>query len=216
MIAVSDVERFIITITGIVQGVGFRPFVFRIANRLQLNGWVENRGSRVIVDVEGAEDRIKEFIHILQNEHPCNASIIDFQIIARQVYGYTCFSIKISDTEENTANFLPTDIAVCESCIKEFNTLGNNRFQYPFISCTNCGPRYSIIRSLPYDRETISMSEYKMCPQCINEYRTTCNRRFHAQTNCCSDCGPLLKLMDTQGNLVNSCCERNRRLSLML
>lgn len=201
---VSDVNRYIITLTGIVQGVGFRPFVFRVANRLHLNGWVENRGSRVIVDVEGKEDSIKEFIHILQNEYPSNATITDFQIKSQQVYGYTDFLIKTSDTEENSANFLPADIAVCESCINEFNTLGNNRFQYPFISCTNCGPRYSIISTLPYDRETTSMSKFKMCPQCISEYRTPSNRRFHAQTNCCSDCGPELKLLDAHGNTVDS------------
>jgi len=211
---VSDVNRYIITLTGIVQGVGFRPFVFRVANRLHLNGWVENRGSRVIVDVEGKEDSIKEFIHILQNEYPSNATITDFQIKSQQVFGYTDFSIKTSDAEENTANFLPADIAVCKSCIKEFNTLGNNRFQYPFISCTNCGPRYSIISSLPYDRETTSMSEFKMCSQCISEYCTPRNRRFHAQTNCCSDCGPVLKLLDAHGNTVDSsdCVKLARQL----
>lgn len=212
--AVSDVNRYIITLTGIVQGVGFRPFVYRIASRLQLSGWVENRGSRVIVDVEGKEDSIKEFIYILLNENPSNAAIADLHIESQQVYGYTDFSIKTSDTEENTATFLPTDIAVCESCIKEFNTLGNNRFQYPFISCTNCGPRYSIINSLPYDRETTSMSEFKMCPQCISEYRTPSNRRFHAQTNCCADCGPVFKLLDAHGNTVDSseCVKLARQL----
>lgn len=204
VISVKNINRYIITLTGIVQGVGFRPFVFRIAKRLHIKGWVENRGSRVIVDVEGKEDSIKEFVHILQNEYPSNADIKDFQVESQQVWGYTDFSIKTSDTEDYTANFIPTDIAVCESCVKEFNTLGNNRFQYPFISCTNCGPRYSIISSLPYDRETISMSEFKMCPQCISEYRTPSNRRFHAQTNCCSDCGPMLKLLDAQGNMVDS------------
>ncbi|WP_162840835.1 carbamoyltransferase HypF [Hydrogenoanaerobacterium saccharovorans] len=210
----SDVNRYIITLTGIVQGVGFRPFVFRVANRLHLNGWVENGGSRVIVDVEGKEDSIKEFIHILQNEYPSNATITDFQIKSQQLFGYTDFSIKTSDAEENTANFLPADIAVCKSCIKEFNTLGNNRFQYPFISCTNCGPRYSIISSLPYDRETTSMSEFKMCSQCISEYCTPRNRRFHAQTNCCSDCGPVLKLLDAHGNTVDSsdCVKLARQL----
>lgn len=211
---VNDMNRYIITLTGIVQGVGFRPFVFRIAERLHIKGWVENRGSRVIVDVEGKEDSIREFIHILQNEYPSNAAIADFQIKSQQVWGYTDFSIKTSNTEEYTANFLPTDIAVCESCTKEFNTLGNKRFQYPFISCTNCGPRYSIISSLPYDRETNSMFEFKMCPQCMSEYRTPSNRRFHAQTNCCSDCGPVLKLLDAQGDTVDSsdCVNLARKL----
>ncbi|MEA4973984.1 MAG: carbamoyltransferase HypF [Candidatus Metalachnospira sp.] len=200
----SEIKRYIITVTGIVQGVGFRPFVFRTAKRLQLKGWVENHGSSVVIDVEGKEVSIREFTYIIQNEYPNNASIFGFQMKSETLLGYSDFSIKASCTEDNTANFLPTDIAVCESCLKEFNTPGNKRYQYPFISCTNCGPRYSIINRLPYDRETTYMSEFKMCSQCISEYSTPSNRRFHAQTNCCSECGPELKLLDAQGNVVNS------------
>lgn len=202
--SLNNIKRCVITLAGIVQGVGFRPFVYRTAEGLQLKGWVENQGSRVIVDVEGNEGSIKEFIRILKNEYPSNAVIADFQMKLQQVCGYADFSIKTSKAEDNTANFLSADIAVCESCLKEFNTLGNKRFKYPFISCTDCGPRYSIINSLPYDRETISMSKFKMCPQCKSEYSDQDNRRFHAQTNCCSDCGPMMELLDDRGNKVDS------------
>lgn len=200
----SDIKRYIIAITGIVQGVGFRPFVFRAASNLNLMGWVENQGSTVVVDVEGKEGSIKEFVHILKNDYPNNALIAEFKMIPKTLLGYSDFSIKTSGYEENTANFLPSDIAVCDNCVKEFNTPGNKRYHYPFISCTDCGPRYSIIDSLPYDRETTAMSEFNMCNQCRNEYTTPANHRFHAQTNCCSDCGPTLKLLDSHGNIVES------------
>lgn len=200
----SKSERYIITLTGIVQGVGFRPFVYRTAKRLGLLGWVENQGSKVLIDVEGDEVSIRTFTHTLQYDCPHNAQIAKFQMNQQALFGYTDFSIRTSTQEIKTANFLPTDIAVCESCMKEFNKPGDKRYQYPFISCTNCGPRYSIIGSLPYDREKTSMSEFEMCPQCKAEYRSPSDRRFHAQTDCCPDCGPVLKLLDDQGNTVDS------------
>jgi len=201
---VSKAERRVITLTGIVQGVGFRPFVYRTANRLGIKGWVENHGSRVLIDVEGSDESIREFAHTLQNKCPDNAEISEFRINPQPFFGYPDFSIRISAAELNTANFLPTDIAVCESCMKEFNTPDDKRYQYPFISCTNCGPRYSIIGSLPYDRENTAMCEFEMCPQCAAEYRSPDDRRFHAQTDCCPDCGPMLRLLDAQGNTVDS------------
>lgn len=159
--AMSNAERYLFALTGIIQEAGFRPFVYRTANRLGLKVWVKNQYSRVLIDVEGS-DEIK------------------------------------------TAIFLPTDIAVCESCMKEFNMPGDKRYQYPFISCTNCGPRYSIIGSLPYDRKNTAMSEFEMCRACATEYCSPGSRRFHAQTHCCPDCGPVLKLLDAQGNTVDS------------
>lgn len=197
-------QRYFITLTGIVQGVGFRPFVFRTAVRLGLKGWVENQGSSVIIDIEGKENRIKEFTQILQNECPENADVAELHICPQPFFGYSDFLIKTSSTEANIANFLPADIAMCESCIREFITAKAKRFKYPFTSCTDCGPRYSIIGSLPYDRENTSMSKFEMCPQCAAEYRSPSERRFHAQTNCCPDCGPVLKLLDAQGNTANS------------
>jgi len=201
---VSNAKRYFITLTGIVQGVGFRPFVYRTANRLGLKGWVENQGSRVLIDIEGVEGNIRSFAHALHRESPENARIAELRIDPQPFFGYPDFSIRTSTAELNTVSFLPADIAVCESCMKEFNTSGDKRYQYPFISCTNCGPRYSIIGSLPYDWENTAMSEFKMCGPCKAEYGSPSDRRFHAQTNCCADCGPVLKLLDTHGNAVNS------------
>ncbi len=200
----NDVKRTIITLTGIVQGVGFRPFVYRTACRLGLFGWVENQGSKVIIDVEGPEENIRSFICALKNESPKNAEIAEFDMRAQPFLGYTDFSIRASTVGVNTANFLSGDIAVCESCMKEFNAPGNKRYEYPFICCTHCGPRYSIIKRLPYDRNNTTMVEFEMCPQCEVEYRSSGDRRFHAQTNCCPDCGPILKLLDARGNTVDS------------
>lgn len=165
---------------------------------------MENQGSRVLIDVEGNDESIRSFAHALQRESPENAQIAEFRMDPQPFFGYPDFSIRTSAAELNTANFLPADIAVCESCRKEFNTPGDRRYQYPFISCTNCGPRYSIIGNLPYDRENTAMSEFIMCDPCGAEYRSPSDRRFHAQTDCCPDCGPVLKLLDTHGNAVDS------------
>lgn len=183
-----------------VQGVGFRPFVYRTATELQLNGWVENQGSRVLIDVEGSEKSIHSFVHTLQQKAPELALISEVRISQQSVLGYLDFSIRASVAEQNTANFLPADIAVCQNCEDEFNTPGDKRYHYPFISCTNCGPRYSMLKSLPYDRENTAMSYFTFCPQCAQEYCSPGDRRFHAQTNCCPDCGPVLQLLDPRGN----------------
>lgn len=204
MIVLNDENRYFITLTGIVQGVGFRPFVFRAAKQNSLKGWVENQGSRVIIDVEGKYDKIMDFVHILKNEYPENAKIADINICHKPFFGYYDFKIRLSSTESNTANFIPADIAVCDKCIEEFNTFGNKRYKYPFISCTDCGPRYSIINSLPYDRKSTAMDRFKMCSQCNDEYISSIDRRFHAQTDCCPDCGPILKLLNAKGETVET------------
>ncbi|MEA4933992.1 MAG: carbamoyltransferase HypF [Lawsonibacter sp.] len=190
------------TLTGMVQGVGFRPFVYRMATELGLNGWVENQGSRVLIDVEGSEGSIHSLTRALQQRAPEQALIAEIRMNQQSFLGYRDFSIRASAEEVNTANFLPADLAVCERCRNEFSTSGDKRYHYPFISCTNCGPRYSILKSLPYDRENTAMSEFKLCPQCAEEYHSPGDRRFHAQTNCCPDCGPVLKLLDARGNRV--------------
>ncbi|MDD4772337.1 MAG: carbamoyltransferase HypF [Eubacteriales bacterium] len=200
----SDAKRYFFTLTGIVQGVGFRPFVYRAANRMGIKGWVENQGSRVLIDVEGGEESICSFANALQIEFPENARIAELRIDPQPFFGYPDFSIRTSAAKLNTANFLPADISVCESCMKEFNMPGDRRYQYTFISCTNCGPRYSIIGSLPYDRENTAMSEFEMCGACKAEYGSPSDRRFHAQTDCCPECGPVLKLLDSHGIAVDS------------
>lgn len=199
--AVNDSERCIITLTGIVQGVGMRPFVFRKAKELKINGWVENQGSRVLIDAEGKKENIQKLIKIL-NHCPENAKISEISISYKALKGYSEFYIKNSTDEHNTAKFIPPDIAVCTKCIEEFNDINNKRYQYPFISCTDCGPRYSIINSLPYDRKSITMNAFELCEECTYEYREPLDRRFHAQTNCCPNCGPVLKLLDASGKEI--------------
>lgn len=200
----GDTKRVLMRLWGVVQGVGFRPFIFRTAQRLALRGWVENQGSRVLIDVEGSEEDIKALIHVLREEAPANTHIAKFEMAPQPLRGYPDFSIQTSISEVNTASFLPPDIAVCRDCMREFNTPGDRRYQYPFISCAHCGPRYSIITSLPYDRENTTMARFPMCPHCAAEYQNPADRRFHAQTNCCPDCGPALALLDAQGNSVTS------------
>lgn len=156
------------------------------------------------MDVEGSEERIRSFTRALQEEAPENAEIAEVQTSTEPLFGYPDFTIRASAAERGSANFLPRDIAVCEDCLREFNTPGDKRYQYPFISCANCGPRYSIIKGLPYDRENTAMSEFEMCRPCAAEYRNPGDRRFHAQTDCCPDCGPVLKLLDAQGATVES------------
>jgi len=213
--AVSDTKRVLVTLTGVVQGVGFRPFIFRIACGLGLRGWVENQGSRVLVDVEGSEESVDAFVATLREQPPENAHIADLQLHPQPPVGYADFSIKRSTAEENTAAFIPPDIAVCRDCLKEFHTPGHRRFQYPFISCAQCGPRYSIMGSLPYDRENTAMSQFFMCPQCAAEYHNPNDRRFHAQTNCCPACGPVLQLLDAKGNPVETSDPMNRARELI-
>lgn len=165
---------------------------------------MENQGSGILIDVEGSEEGIRSFTCALQEEAPENAEIAEVQTNTEPLFGYPDFSIRTSAAGRGAANFLPADIAVCEDCLREFNTPGDRRYQYPFISCANCGPRYSIIRGLPYDRENTAMSEFEMCRPCAAEYRNPGDRRFHAQTDCCPGCGPVLKLLDAQGATVES------------
>ncbi len=202
--ASNNIRRYRIEFTGIVQGVGFRPFVYKTAKRLSLNGWVENRGSGVVIDIEGKEANVTEFIHSVRTACPANTVIADAHVDPQPVCGYSDFMIRISGMETNAAGFLPPDLAVCESCMGEFNTPGAKRFRYPFISCTDCGPRYSIIGGLPYDRENTAMSVFKLCGQCAAEYANPLDRRFHAQTNCCPECGPALKLLGAGGNIIQT------------
>lgn len=180
-----------------------RPFVFRKAKELNIKGWVENQGSRVLIDAEGSKENIWQFIEILKSG-PKNAKILDMTITYGTFQGYLDFHIKDSTNESNTAKFIPPDIAVCPKCIAEFNDSNNKRYQYPFISCTDCGPRYSIIDSLPYDRNRITMNEFDLCEACTYEYSAPADRRFHAQTNCCPNCGPELRLLDASGEDIHT------------
>jgi hydrogenase maturation protein HypF len=194
-----------VKVTGIVQGVGFRPFIYRRAVHHWLTGYVRNRGDAgVEILLEGEEQDIKNFLKDLQVKKPPLAQI--HEIIATKMGGnneYLRFAIKKSSTETELAgSVIPPDIAICDDCLGELRNPEDPRFNYFFITCTNCGPRFTIIEKLPYDRENTTMREFPMCGFCLKEYEDPLNRRFHAQTIACPECGPRAYLKTANGKLV--------------
>jgi hydrogenase maturation protein HypF len=185
-------QRLRITLRGAVQGVGFRPFVYRLATEMALNGWVLNSSSGLVVEVEGTHDELNIFERRIETERP-KASVITAHESARlPLQGFISFEIHHSDTDSaKSVNVLP-DLATCDDCRRELFDPANRRFQYPFTNCTNCGPRYTIVVDIPYDRPNTTMREFILCPECREEYENPANRRFHAQPNACPVCGPKL------------------------
>lgn len=197
-------ERVRISIRGVVQGVGFRPFVYRLAVELKLNGWVSNTSQGLFIESEGEYSALQLFIVRLQSEKPLHSFIQSFETIFLDPVGYDGFTIRHSDsTEEPTTLILP-DIAVCDDCLREISDPANRRYQYPFINCTHCGPRYSIIQSLPYDRPNTTMNKFTLCPECEKEYNDPADRRFHAQPIACPKCGPQIELWENDGTAIAS------------
>jgi hydrogenase maturation protein HypF len=195
-----------LAVRGAVQGVGFRPFIFRLASELGLRGWVNNSSQGVFIEVEGPRAGLEKFLLRLENEKPPRSFIQSLEATWLDAVGYTAFEIRASDTGgDKTALVLP-DIATCPDCLREVFDPGNRRYRYPFTNCTNCGPRFSIIEALPYDRVNTSMKAFTMCPQCQVEYDDPTNRRFHAQPNACPVCGPQIELWDR-----NRACESTDR-----
>jgi hydrogenase maturation protein HypF len=197
----SSVARLKMTIRGAVQGVGFRPFVYRLAAELELNGWVNNTAHGVFIEVEGARERLDQFLLRVEREKPAISFIQSLESSFADPVGYVGFEIRKSEGGEKTALVLP-DIATCPECLREIFEPSNRRFGYPFTNCTNCGPRYTIIESLPYDRPRTTMKKFTMCAECEREYGDPGNRRFHAQPNACPECGPQLELWDTSGTVL--------------
>jgi hydrogenase maturation protein HypF len=186
------IQRLRITLRGAVQGVGFRPFVYRLATEMNLTGWVLNSSAGLVVEVEGSPDRLAVFEQRLERERP-KASVVtvhESEWISPE--GSTGFEIHASDNDSSkSVNVLP-DLATCAECRDELFDPANRRFHYPFTNCTNCGPRYTIVLDIPYDRPNTSMREFVLCPACRQEYENPTNRRFHAQPNACPVCGPKL------------------------
>jgi len=185
-------QRLRITLRGAVQGVGFRPFVYRLATEMSLTGWVLNSSAGLVVEVEGTPAELRRFEQRIESERP-KASVVtvrESEWIPAQ--GSTKFEIHHSDTDSaKSVNVLP-DLATCADCRAELFDPANRRFQYPFTNCTNCGPRYTIVVDIPYDRPNTTMREFVLCPVCREEYENPINRRFHAQPNACPVCGPKL------------------------
>jgi len=186
-------ERAQILVKGIVQGVGFRPFVFNLAETHELKGFVTNTHDGVLIDVEGS--RIQEFIQQLRTTAPPLSQITDLDVTPLPLHGYPDFTIHQSQeqTDGRLFTLVSPDVSLCENCLREMLDPADRRFLYPFINCTNCGPRYSITRSIPYDRPNTTMADFTMCPACKKEYDDPRNRRFHAQPNACPACGPTVE-----------------------
>lgn len=184
-----------LTIHGAVQGVGFRPFVYRLATELDLKGWVNNNAQGVAIEVEGNARKLNLFQERLQQEKPARSQIHSMISAWKEPLNYQTFEIRESSNNyhKKTAVILP-DIATCDDCLREIFDAANRRDRYPFTNCTNCGPRYSIISALPYDRHNTTMHDFQMCADCEAEYHNPLNRRFHAQPNACPRCGPHLEL----------------------
>ena len=192
----SQRTRLKLTVRGAVQGVGFRPFVFRLATGLGLAGWVNNSPQGVFIEAEGPRAELEKFLLRLETEKPPRSFIQSLEASWLDAVGFDNFEIRASETGgDKTALVLP-DIATCPDCLREIFDPKNRRHRYPFTNCTNCGPRFSIIESLPYDRANTSMKAFTMCPQCQAEYDDPHNRRFHAQPNACPVCGPHLELWE--------------------
>jgi hydrogenase maturation protein HypF len=187
-----------VTVSGVVQGVGFRPFLFRLAERLGGKGWVKNIGYGVAVHIETERKAdITRFLEALQHEKPPLSRIENIDIRSAAFHGYRDFRIRKSKEGESFV-FISPDISTCPSCCREIMDPRERRFHYPFTNCTDCGPRYTIVRSLPYDRPKTTMSGFVMCPDCRREYEDPRDRRYHAQPIACPVCGPALRLLEAR------------------
>jgi hydrogenase maturation protein HypF len=196
--------RLKLQITGLVQGVGFRPFVFKLAKKLGLRGYVLNNNSGVSIEVEGKKQKLNDFLIRVDRDKPDISTIFSLQHSFIENAGYDSFEIRdsIKDGHKNVS-ILP-DISLCEECAAEITDPQDRRFMYLFTNCTNCGPRFTIIENLPYDRKQTSMNKFVMCHKCKQEYNRPDDRRFHAQPNACNICGPFVSLYDLRGNLLCS------------
>jgi hydrogenase maturation protein HypF len=196
-------KRAVIGVRGVVQGVGFRPFIYRLATQHHLRGWVRNTSGNVEIEIEGKESEVYDFLNNLKTQAPLQARIEQIQVVLSSPKGYIDFRIHESERQEGKYQLVSPDIATCQDCRQEVSDPSDRRFRYPFTNCTNCGPRFTIIEDIPYDRPKTTMREFKMCPQCEQEYRDPLDRRFHAQPNACSVCGPQLELSDADGKRVD-------------
>ena len=196
-------KRIRIKFYGTVQGVGFRPFIYRTATKLGLTGFVKNLSDSVLVEIEGKKPAVERFLDQLRPNLPPLATVEKIEKKTLAPKNDIGFEIKPSEKRSKTLIHISPDIAVCKDCLKELFDPNDRRFLYPFINCTNCGPRYTIIKDIPYDRENTSMAVFEMCEQCRKEYEDPRNRRFHAEPVACARCGPRLTLLDRHGEEIH-------------
>ncbi|MFC1870042.1 carbamoyltransferase HypF [Chloroflexota bacterium] len=202
--AVDTLTALRISVHGVVQGVGFRPFVYQLAQEYDLKGWVCNTSGDVAIEVEGKSTHLTRFLDRLKKTPPPQAHIDDISVSGQPVTGYEQFEIRHSLDREGEYQLISPDLATCDACKAEIFDPANRRYRYPFTNCTNCGPRFTIIEDIPYDRTQTTMRHFQMCPDCQREYDDPLDRRFHAQPNACPSCGPSLQLADAAGNTVPS------------
>ncbi len=196
--------RLRVTVEGIVQGVGFRPFACRLARSLALAGWVGNRPSGVVLEVEGPSDRIDMFVRRLRTDAPASARIENLTTSSLPLQQEDSFSIRTSDDEGAKRLAIAPDLALCDDCARELFDPADRRFRYPFMTCAQCGPRFSLVTGIPYDRPNTTMAGFSLCSACEEEYKDVEDRRFHAEPIACPDCGPTLALWDADGRPVQT------------
>lgn len=196
-------KAYTIHVTGIVQGIGFRPFVSKLAHELRLVGTVRNDTSGVEIHIQGVEADCRLFIERLQSDLPMHGRIDTLRVEPSTVQSLHSFTIILSQGAQGNA-FIGADMATCEACLQDIQDPENRRFQYGFTNCTNCGPRYTIIESTPYDRNTTSMKAFPMCEDCQKEYEDLEGRRYHAEPNACEQCGPMFTLKGTDGTVLSN------------
>ncbi len=197
-------ERRAITVQGVVQGVGFRPFVYGLAVRFELAGFVTNRAGCVAIEVEGDARSLDQFLMELTADPPPLAHIRDLAWESRPPQGERGFQIRSSDLDGPGPAYVSPDVATCSDCLAEVFDPGDRRYRYAFTNCTNCGPRLTVVTGAPYDRERTTMHGFPMCARCRAEYENPADRRFHAETTCCPDCGPRLLLADGAGRPLDT------------
>ena len=205
-----------IEVSGIVQGVGFRPYVYRLATSRQLKGTIRNTAAGVTIEIQGAAETVQDFLEHLPAEAPplariTNVSVQEVPCLPAEIgvdqRDDPDFHIIHSREGEEVRTLISPDVAICADCLREMFDPNDRRYRYPFINCTNCGPRFTIIRDIPYDRPSTSMAVFPMCPACLAEYENPLDRRFHAQPNACWECGPRVELWDKSGQKIE--CARS-------
>ncbi|HEU5184336.1 MAG TPA: carbamoyltransferase HypF [Gemmatimonadaceae bacterium] len=200
-LAGADRPAMLVRVRGVVQGVGFRPFVHRLASRHALSGWVRNRENGVEIVVAGDPESLEAFVRELRADAPPLAQIAELETAPYDAGGASSFTIVASAESADDRQAVAPDVTTCDACIRELRDPTNRRFNYPFITCTDCGPRYTVIDRMPYDRERTSMRAFTQCDACRLEYETPGDRRHHSETNSCAACGPRLTLLDATGTL---------------
>ena len=195
-------ERIQLTIRGTLQGIGFRPFVFRLAKDLSLGGWIANTTQGTILELEGTRNHLRAFQNRITTELPLSGIIQSISSTPLPIIGEQSFSIRPSQYDDQTHSVISPDLATCQSCLEDINNPRSRRYRYPFTTCAQCGPRFSIALHLPYDRLNTTMHQFVFCDNCQREYHDPSDRRFHAETISCPSCGPQVELWDDKGNIL--------------